>query len=130
MKIENTLKNFVSFVEGMRERRDGEVKTANWKLLVEEEVREGIFRRTFSAGRLQVVIYRYRSGSSFEEHSHPEEQMSLLLNGRIEFEIGGERLSLHLNDVVYIPPNLPHSAKNPYGEDAVTLNIFTPPKEF
>ncbi|MBN1539367.1 MAG: cupin domain-containing protein [Candidatus Thermoplasmatota archaeon] len=79
-------------------------------------------------GSIQVVQYRYLPGSRFEAHDHPEEQMTIVLSGRLEFDVDGNKTPFEQGDVVHIPPNIPHSAINSGLEEALTLNVYHPPR--
>lgn len=100
----------------------------NWSEIEEIETRPGVFRKVFTAGKLQVVQYRYEPGSLFEVHEHPEEQLTIGLQGNLEFEVSGRTESFGPGSIAFLPGDVPHSAKNIGTEEAITLNIFTPPK--
>jgi quercetin dioxygenase-like cupin family protein len=73
------------------------------------EVRPGIFGATVHTPQLTATLYRYRAGSSWEEHQHPQEPVHL--------ETG---------QLATLPGNTPHAATVPdNGSGAVTLNVFT-----
>lgn len=93
------------------------------------ETRPGIHRRVFTAGDLQLIIYRYDAGSVFEPHQHPEQQLTVCIKGSLEFTIGGKEVHFNNGDMAHIPGGVVHSAVNNGMEDAVTFNIFTPPKK-
>ncbi|MDG6225684.1 MAG: cupin domain-containing protein [Candidatus Thermoplasmatota archaeon] len=99
-----------------------------WENIKEIETRPGVFRRVFTAGSLQVIRYRYAPGSVFEDHSHTEEQLTIGIEGELKFTIGGSTSTFGSGDLVHIPGGAHHSATNRSGSDAVTLNVYTPPK--
>lgn len=101
----------------------------NWDRLEENESRAGIFRQVYTAGKLQVVRYRYAPGSAFESHDHPEEQMTIGLSGELQFEMAGAVHLLGPGDVFFIPGGTSHSARNLGDGEAVTLNFFSAPKK-
>lgn len=90
------------------------------------EVRPGVGGRTCHTDRLSVTVYRYAARSRWEDHSHPEEQVTVALGpGEIEFVIDGRRVRLRGGDVAIIPGGAHHSAE--VGDDlVVTVNIFSP----
>ena len=45
------------------------------------------------------------------EHSHPHEQWSHLIEGQLEFNIGGEKKVISPGMAAFIPSHVPHSAK-------------------
>jgi quercetin dioxygenase-like cupin family protein len=60
-------------------------------------------------------------------HSHPNcSEVLVVLNGRISHLIeGGKELELSQGDVITLPPNLPHRARNVGEEDSVLLIAFS-----
>jgi quercetin dioxygenase-like cupin family protein len=63
-----------------------------------------------------------------EPHTHPYEQMNMLVEGRLEFHVDGEWLELEPYDALTIPPEIPHTARPVEGEYA-TLLAFWPLRE-
>ncbi len=60
-------------------------------------------------------------------HQHPEEQGGTVLEGELEFEMGGEKRILRPGDVYIAPSNVLHAARA--GEQpCVVLDIFSPPR--
>lgn len=103
--------------------------SGNWSRMEEVESRDGIFRQVFTAGNLQVVRYRHLPGSVYGSHSHPGDQMTIVLAGSLEFDIAGEKLVVGPDDLAHIPGGVPHGATTLGDEEAVTLNFFSPPKK-
>ena len=89
----------------------------------------GVERQTVHGERQSLVRYRYAPGAVFPVHRHPQEQVTVVLSGRIEFEIGGERREVGPGEVVVIPGGVVHGAAV-VGDDAVeTLNALSPRRE-
>lgn len=63
-------------------------------------------------------------GSVMEEHSHPHEQITYILEGSLEMQIGGEEVILHAGMVQVIPSNIPHAAKTEEG--CKLIDVFSP----
>lgn len=105
------------------------MKISNWEDLEETEARPGILRKVITRGGIQVIQYRYAPGSVFEDHFHPEEQMTIVLSGSLYFIIAGKKATVRKGDIVHIPGNIHHEAVNNENEEALTLNIYTPPKK-
>jgi quercetin dioxygenase-like cupin family protein len=61
-------------------------------------------------------------------HAHPEEQITVVLEGEFEFEVNGEKRLLRPGMVVVIPPNTPHAART-YDTRCVEFDIFHPPRQ-
>ena len=76
---------------------------------------------------MTVARLYLRKGSSVPEHSHHNEQISMIEQGSLKFVIGGQEIVLKAGQVLRIPPNLPHSAEAM--EDSVAVDLFSPPRE-
>ncbi len=63
-----------------------------------------------------------------EPHSHPFEQANVVVDGRLDFLVDGERLELEPYDALTIPPEIPHTSRALDAETA-TLLAFWPLRE-
>ncbi len=89
------------------------------------EPRPGIFGATVHTPQLTATLYRYGAGSSWEEHQHPQDQITYVLEGVIDFIVGGQPVHLEAGQMATLPGGTPHSATLPSDAGAVTLNVFT-----
>lgn len=105
------------------------VVTVNWDDVPLETVLPGITRAIVHGARQSLVRYRYEPGAVFPEHSHPQEQVTAVLSGRIAFEISGERRVLGPGDVAVIPGGVPHGAEVVGSEVVDTLNALSPRRD-
>ena len=97
--------------------------------VTEEEVLPGIRRQTVHGTQQTLVRYRYAPGSAFPVHFHPEEQITVVLAGRIALTVGTERVELGPGGVATIPGGVPHGAEV-LGDEAVeTLNALSPRRD-
>jgi quercetin dioxygenase-like cupin family protein len=88
------------------------------------EVRPGILGSTVETPQLTVTLYRYGAGSSWEEHSHPEDQITTVLSGEISFTVAGRLVTLTEGQTACLPGGVPHSAV--VGREPVrTINVYT-----
>lgn len=100
-----------------------------WADIVPEEVYPGIARQVVDGDRQTLVRYVYQPCAVFPVHTHPEEQITTVLSGRIRFEVAGESITIGAGEVAVIPPNTPHGA-TVLGDDPVeTLNTLSPRRE-
>ncbi len=88
------------------------------------EVRPGIVGATVHTPQLTATLYRYGAGSSWEEHQHPQDQITTVLEGAIDFMVDGQPVHLEAGQLATLPGGTPHSATTPE-PGAVTLNVFT-----
>ncbi|MDP9378691.1 MAG: cupin domain-containing protein [Chloroflexota bacterium] len=91
------------------------------------EVSPGLrFRPVFGQSALLNHVH-FDPHTEVPMHHHPEEQMGTVLEGELEFEMGGEIQVLHPGDVWVVPPNVPHAART-RDTPCVALDIFSPPR--
>lgn len=88
------------------------------------EVRPGIFGATVHTPQLTATLYRYGPDTSWEEHSHPQDQITTVLEGAIDFVVDGRPVRLTAGQLATLPGGTPHSATVP-APGAVSLNVFT-----
>lgn len=104
----------------------GGVQIIAWDTVSTEIVLPGIERQTVHGERQTLVRYRYAPGSVFPSHAHPEEQITMVLRGRIAFDVAGERLVLGPGKLAIIPGGVAHGAAVVGDEAVETLNTLSP----
>ncbi len=67
------------------------------------------FGRLVTGEQVEVGILRYRAGTGAEPHSHPQEQIFLVVKGRMRIRMGEEEAEIGPGDVALMPPNVVHS---------------------
>jgi len=98
--------------------------------LIEEACKPGVKRAHWHGGPFTVIKYVYAPGSEFPEHSHDEDQVTVVVSGNIVFDVSGEKVELMPGETAYIPGGAPHSASVPKGgETVVSINVFHPPRK-
>lgn len=105
-----------------------------WKdAAMEEGVKQEAMRRTgriLAQGKdIQIIRYDKEPGGVTPEHSHPEELIGILIKGKQEAILNGERVSIAAGMGYYIPANENHGPFTNVGDETcVTLDIVTPPR--
>jgi len=82
------------------------------------------------AGKLQVAITTFEVGGRSAEVSfvhESDEECVLVLEGRLEVVVGGDRYVLEPGDAVTYSPQTPHVARNIGSSPARTIFVITPP---
>jgi quercetin dioxygenase-like cupin family protein len=97
-----------------------------WRDAPVEEVLPGITRQVVNGERQTLVRYVYQPGSVFPIHHHPEEQITVVVSGEIEFEVDGASVVLTAGQVAVIPSNVPHGAWVTGPEVVETFNSLSP----
>ena len=97
----------------------------DWDAQEFTESRPGIFGATVHTPQLTATLYRYGAGTSWEEHQHPQDQITQVLEGTIDFVVAGAPVRLSAGQLATLPGGTPHSATVPDDGPCVTLNVFT-----
>jgi quercetin dioxygenase-like cupin family protein len=84
----------------------------------------GIERQSFDTDAATIVSYRFEAGASFPLHRHPEEQITIVEEGQVDFLLGSETRQLSAGDWVVTAPETPHGIVA--AEDARFLAIIIP----
>lgn len=66
------------------------------------------FGRLITGTQVELGILTYKAGEGAEEHSHPHEQIFLILSGKCQMTIAGEPHLIQRGQAALIPPNVPH----------------------
>ena len=88
----------------------------------------GVEIRTCAADRMMLSVVDLEPHAVVEEHSHPHEQVGMLLQGRAVFTIGGEQKTLAAGNLYRIPGNVRHKVVV-LDEPTRALDIFYPVRE-
>lgn len=87
-----------------------------------------LFSRQFVTGdKAMVAKIALKMGCVVPMHQHPNEQISFIVSGSLEFVIDGVSKTVKAGEILVIPANLPHSAIA--HEDMEALDIFAPPRQ-
>ncbi len=76
--------------------------------------------------KIMVARVLLKKGCVVPEHSHPNEQVTYILDGALKFWIDGKEIIVNSGEVLTIPPNMPHKAEALL--DTIDLDIFDPPR--
>jgi quercetin dioxygenase-like cupin family protein len=99
----------------------------SWAEIPEEQLNP-LFTRQYVSGEKSMLARIFlKQGCVVPMHSHLNEQISLVLSGSIEFELGGEKHILRESEILVIPANLPHAAVAL--EDFLGYDLFAPPRQ-
>ena len=88
----------------------------------------GVTAKIASGERMMLSLVTFAPDAVVPMHSHPHEQMGMMVSGTMEFTIEGETRALSGSGMYLVPGGVPHAAKaGPRG--AVALDAFSPPRE-
>ncbi len=93
---------------------------------------ERVTYKALTGGKAQLMRVQMKAGIFFpnpddpsEQETHPNEQISTVLSGRMKILINGVEFIVGAGETIAIPPNAPHSAE--FLEDTEMLEVFIPP---
>jgi quercetin dioxygenase-like cupin family protein len=92
------------------------------------EIFPGVEIRTTAGRGIMLSVVRLEPGSVVADHAHPHEQMGILLEGRLEFTVGGVTRVLGPGEIWRIPGDVVHGVRALDGP-AVALDVFHPIRE-
>lgn len=99
-----------------------------------ETLSKGVGRTVIRGDSLEFIQYSYKGGSTFPVHSHPSEQMTVVVKGTLIFRnpecSRGDELAVSRGELVVIPSGEPHGASVPEDcEETITYNFFSPVRD-
>lgn len=100
------------------------VTVHDWDAVPRVDVFPGITKQTIVGPGSTVVRYIYQPGCDFPAHRHPDDQLTIVHSGAIEFTVGTERLKLRAGQVAVIPGGIMHGARVTADTTVVTDNYF------
>jgi quercetin dioxygenase-like cupin family protein len=83
---------------------------------------------TAAGENLMISIVELQPNSVVEPHSHPHEQMGILLEGEFTFTIGGHTKKITPGEIWRIPSNVVHSVVNG-PKFSKAIDVFCPVRE-
>src|ERR1700722_12112723 len=99
----------------------------NWQQIPEEDLNETLSRQVIHTSQATIARITLRKGAVVPMHQHINEQVTMVLSGRLQFDMGGEQFELNAGDVLVIPPDVPPRVEAL--EDSQATDLFTPAGE-
>jgi quercetin dioxygenase-like cupin family protein len=88
----------------------------------------GVEIRTTAGEGIMLSYVTFEPHSVVPDHSHPHEQMGMMVSGRLEFTVGGRTRVLGPGEIWRIPGGVIHRVRA-LDEPAVALDVFHPIRE-
>ena len=88
----------------------------------------GVQARVMWGERIMVSLVNLEPGSQVPAHTHPHEQMGMVLEGAMTMDIGGESHDLKAGDAYLVPSDVEHVVTTGNVPTQV-LDIFSPPRQ-
>jgi quercetin dioxygenase-like cupin family protein len=71
----------------------------------------GVTRRTNQTAKATVSAYAFEPGAEFPIHIHPEEQITVVLEGSVVFSVEGEAHELGPGETYVVAPEVEHGLR-------------------
>lgn len=92
-----------------------------------EQMNALTFRQVVHTGQMTVSKLALKAGAVVALHHHINEQLSIVLRGRLRFEFPEATVEVAAGQILEIPPNLPHRVE--VLEDCDVIDMFAPPRD-
>ena len=93
----------------------------------EERISDKISRKVMSGKQGMMVWWHFKAGGIAAAHSHPHEQFSWMIKGRMDLRIGDETRNMVAGEIAVIPGGVEHEAFFP--EETEIVDFFAPVRE-
>lgn len=98
-----------------------------WNSIEREQLNPTFARQVIHGDTMTVARVYLKKGCIVPEHSHPNEQISMMEQGVLRFMFGSDEVIVKAGETLRIPANVPHSAEAL--EDSVATDLFSPPRQ-
>jgi quercetin dioxygenase-like cupin family protein len=95
-----------------------------WIDVPSEQMNPELARQVIHAERVTIARLTLRKGAVVPRHSHNNEQITLLQEGKLRFLFDDAEFTISAGGVMPIPPDAPHRVEAL--EDSVAIDVFVP----
>lgn len=104
-----------------------QLQHVNWNDVPLEALNPLLERQLVVGEHMMIARVLLKKGCIVPMHSHPNEQVTHVQSGALQFNIDGREITIRPGEWLVIPPDVAHSAVAL--EDTVDIDIFTPPRQ-
>lgn len=106
----------------------GEHHSGSFDGLPGESPYPGVQRASFDGEGATVTRYRFDADARFPLHRHSQEQLTMIIEGRVTFEVGGRQHELGPGDWSVVPGGVEHGL-HAGAEGAEFLAVVVPRRD-
>jgi len=99
----------------------------SWNEIEREQMNALVVRQAVHGIHLTIARLEMKAGATVPTHHHVNEQMTVMLSGRLRFVFPDKTVEVAGGEVMEIAPHLPHSVIAL--EDSVAIDVFSPVRE-
>ena len=100
----------------------------DWSKIESEQTAPGITRQMVVGQNVMMVRFTFEPFLETPQHTHPHEQMTVVVKGRVKFFVRGVEHIVSAGSVLHFPPHILHGATM-MEEEVVLIDIFSPIRE-
>jgi quercetin dioxygenase-like cupin family protein len=100
------------------------MKLHRWQQIPIEMLNPTFARQALHTERMTIAYLHLKQGGVVPEHHHENEQVAMVLEGKLKFLAAGEEYIVGAGEVLQIPSYLPHRVE--VLEDSVVFDLFAP----
>lgn len=100
----------------------------DWENIPVEKTAKGIERQMVVGENIMICRFRFAPFTVTPVHTHPHEQMTLVIQGNVKFMIEDKACVVSPGDVLHFPPHTKHGATM-LNEEVILIDIFSPIRE-
>ena len=108
-------------------RQDHVVELRRWHAEPVEQLTAQVGRQMVHTETMTVARIHLGAGAVVPRHSHENEQVATVLEGRLRFVVGDEEVVVGAGESLALPANVPHEVEAL--EDSLVLDVFSPVRE-
>jgi quercetin dioxygenase-like cupin family protein len=98
-----------------------------WNRIPKEQLSDLLARQVLHTANLTVARIYLSKGAVVPRHNHENEQITMLVEGKLRFLFDGEERVVEAGQIMEIPPNAPHRVEAL--EDSMAVDLFAPRRE-
>jgi quercetin dioxygenase-like cupin family protein len=95
-----------------------------WNEIEREQMNPLLARQVVHGANMTVARLEIGKGAVVPLHHHVNEQITMMLEGKLRFVIDGVESVISAGEVMVIPPNAPHMVEAL--EDSAVFDLFSP----
>ena len=100
------------------------MKIHRWDDIEHEQMSANVARRVVHSERMTMARIYCKKGAVVPRHSHENEQVTHLLEGRLRFQFDDREIVVSAGEMVQIESHEPHRVEAL--EDSIALDLFQP----
>ena len=95
-----------------------------WESVKKEMLNEKLSRKYVTGEKAMVAQLGLSKDCIVPLHHHESEQISMVVQGAVKFELEGKEVTVRTGEVLVIPSNVPQNARAV--EDSTVIEVFSP----